>query len=162
MDELIQPIQPHQTAEAKRVILSVARNIFGWPAPLEEILQDFDARGELGDVDDPQTYYVERRGQFLVALHHGRVIGTGAIREFTGDTAELKRLWLLEKYHGQGIGYRLYQALVHFARGAGYTRIHLQTDRKQTRAQRFYLRLGFEVLPCASDDPDDVCMEKDV
>ncbi len=47
----IQPLQPHQTAEAKRVILSVAYNIYQWPAPLEEISQQFEARGELRDVD---------------------------------------------------------------------------------------------------------------
>src|SRR5512143_3678435 len=96
----IQRIEPHQISEAKRLILSVARNVFQWQAPLEDILKQYDDLGELRDVDDLQSYYLDRQGLFLVAVDQGRVIGTGAIRHLDDDTAELKRLWLLEAYHG--------------------------------------------------------------
>lgn len=155
----IQPIEPHQIAEAKQVILSVARNIFNWPGSLEEITRQFDEQGTLDDVDAAQTAYFDRGGLFLVALDDGKVIGTGAIRPLDHDTAELKRLWLLESYHGRGIGYRLVQALVQFTHSAGYRRIRLQTDRKQGRAGLFYQRVGFQPIACESDDPDDMCME---
>ena len=89
--------------------MSVARNIFHWPGPLEDFMKQFDDRGELIDVDNLQSHYLNNHGLFLVAVDHGQVIGTGAIRHLDKDTAELKRLWLLEAYHGQGIGYRLVQ-----------------------------------------------------
>ncbi|MBP1693116.1 MAG: Acetyltransferase [Chloroflexi bacterium] len=158
----IQRIEPHQTAEAKRVILTVAWNIYTWPASLAEIIEQFDERGELRDVDDPQSYYFDRRGTFLVAMDQEQVVGTGAVRYFERDTAELKRLWLLEAYHGQGIGYRLVKRLLSFAREAGYLRIRLLTDRRSKRAIAFYQKVGFQPITCQEDDPDDVCMEMEI
>lgn len=155
----IQPIEPQQIIEAKRVILSVARNIFQWQDSLDETIKRFDEQGDLLDVDNFQTHYFERQGLFLVAMDQGRVIGTGAIRRVDRDAAELKRLWLLEPYWGHGIGYQLVQMLLQFAQATGYSRIRLQTDRKQDRAIRFYQRIGFQPIKCDSDDPDDVCME---
>lgn len=155
----IQPIEPQQTTEAKRVILSVARNIFRWQASLDEIVKRFDEQGDLHDVDNPQTHYFDHQGLFLVAVDQGRVIGTGAIRRLGSDAAELKRLWLLEAYQGQGIGYQLVQTLLRFAQATGCRRIRLLTDRRQDRAIRFYERVGFQPIKCDSDDPDDICME---
>ncbi|PKO14541.1 MAG: GNAT family N-acetyltransferase [Chloroflexi bacterium HGW-Chloroflexi-10] len=155
----IQQIESHQIAEAKRVILSVARNIFQWQAPLEEIILQFDEQGELKDIDELQSHYFDRQGIFLVAMDQGKIIGTGAIRKADSETAELKRLWLLEEYHGQGIGYQLMQMLLQFAQTAGYQHIHLLTDRRQDRAISFYQRLGFKPIQCDNNDPDDICMQ---
>ena len=157
-----QPIQPHQIPAAKRVILSVARIVLNWQTPLEEILTQFDERGELRDVDDIQTHYLDRQGFFLVAIDQGQVIGTGAIRHLDGDTAELKRLWLLETYHGQGIGYRLVQILLDFVQAYGHKHVRLLTDRRQDRAWRFYQQVGFRLIDCPSDDPNDVCLEMSI
>ena len=155
----IRPIEPHQIADAKRVILSVAKNIFEWPAPLEDVIRQFDNEGKLSDVDEMKSYRPENRGLFLVAIDAGNVIGTGAIRAIDQNSAEIKRLWLLERYHGQGIGYRMVTMLLDFARQAGYRRIQLLTDGKQGRAIQFYRRIGFSELDCRSEDPEDVCME---
>ncbi len=155
----IRPIQPWETVEAKRVILSVAHGIFRWPETFEELQKRFDAQGELRDVDDYQSSYLDRGGIFLVALEDGRIVGTGAIRGVDSDTAELWRLWLLESHHGQGLGYRLLQALLEFARASGFGHVHLQTDGRQERAIAFYKRAGFKMSPCSSDDARDVCMD---
>ena len=136
--------------DGKRLLRCCDKNPL--PRPIDE-------RGELRDLDDLQSYYLDHQGLFLVAMHHGQVIGTGAIRYLDDDTAELKRLWLLEAYHGQGIGYRLVQTLLRFAQAAGYKRIRLLTDRRQDRAMHFYQRLGFQLIPCPGDDPNDVCMD---
>ena len=89
----------------------------------------------------------------------GRLVGTGAIRPIDDATAELKRMWLLEPYQGQGIGYRLYTLLSQFARAAGYRRIWLSTDAiEQSRAVRFYERLGFRPIKPYSDNGDTLFM----
>jgi len=166
---VIQPIQPQHTAEAKRMILSVARGIFAWPEPLEEVLANAQKSGRMMDVDDPWGHYFDRQGAFYVATHAGRVVGTGAIRrmdhtpkhippfDFSG-VAELKRLWLLEEYHGCGLGRRMFETLLDFARGQGYASAWLLTSVQQARARRFYEKAGFEVMECGSPDPDDICM----
>jgi putative acetyltransferase len=159
MPVTIQPIQPQQIPEARRVILAVARNIFQWPGTLEDILRDFEANGELHDLDDLQAEYLQRQGLFLAAMDGERLVGTGGIRCLEGDTAELKRLWLLEAYHGQGIGYRLVQELLEHARSQGFRCVRLLTDGKQGRAVGFYQRVGFHIVPSFSDDPEDIWME---
>ena len=155
----IKGITPDQIPEAKRVILSVAQNYYQWPHSLEEIIRQFDERGALQDVDHVQMYYLNRQGMFLVALDEGQVIGTGALGRVDDQIAELKRLWLLEAYHGRGIGYRLVQELLAFAQATGYKYIRLLTERGQSRAVHFYQRIGFQFTPCSSNDPEDVCME---
>ena len=54
------------------------------------------------------------------------------------------------------------QELLEFARGKGYQRIRLETDRNgQTRAYELYKRLGFYEVPRYDDEEneDDIAME---
>ena len=157
----IRPIAPAEIAQAKRLILSVARGIFQWPETPAETFRRFDENGELQDVDEALTHYAPPAGIFLVAVAEGQLIGTGAVRPLTPFVCELKRLWLLETYQGQGIGFQLMQALFAFARGAGYTTMRLMTETRQTRAISFYQRLGFQPIAPYHDDTDeeDVFME---
>ena len=73
---------------------------------------------------------------------------------------ELKRLWLLPSYHGEGLGYRVLQELFSFARQRGYRRIWRQIDAvHQSRALNFYKRIGFYKMPRYTDHTDDIAME---
>jgi putative acetyltransferase len=73
---------------------------------------------------------------------------------------ELKRVWLLHEYHGQGLGYRMVQELLSFARDKGYARMRLETDREaQSRAFEFYKGLGFYEIPRYSQHQDETAME---
>ncbi len=157
MNVVIRPLQPADLDDAKRVILTVAAPMFGPDDP-----EGFIARwwNLMTDVDDWPRVYGPPRGAFLVALDGERLIGTGAIRPLDETTAELKRLWLLEAYHGRGIGYRLMGELLAFARAAGYRRMWLSTDgTHQGRAIRFYERLGFHNIPPYNDSDDTAFME---
>ncbi len=158
----LQPLQPEQIPEAKFVIASVARATFGWQESLEELLEKSDEGHELDDVDDAGEHYFNRQGMFLVALDGERVIGTGAVRRLDEDSCELKRMWLLEEYHGHGIGYRMIQELFAFARWAGYTRIELNTSIYQERAIQFYLRVGFNFMETGEDTGEIVFMEREL
>lgn len=156
----IRPIQPDDVAPAKRVIYEVAHRLFHDTRPLEESIAELEAQGRLRDVDNFQSAYIENDGIFLVITDKDQVIGTGAIRKIDEQTCELKRFWLLFEYHGQGLGYRMMQELLAFARQKGYTHIRLETDRsEQSRAYNFYKGLGFYDIPRYGDHEDDVAME---
>ena len=155
----IRPIREEEIPAAKRVILTVAYNIFGFDGTLEDSIRHFEASGEFKDMDDVQAHYFNARGTFLVALNGKRVIGSGALRRLEDDTAELKRMWLLEAYYGQGIGYRLLMRLFDFAREQKYRRIHLQTSPEQIRALDFYRKVGFYEIPCYNEEVSEISME---
>jgi putative acetyltransferase len=156
----IRPIHESDVPAAKRVILSVAYNIFGFNGSLEDSIRHFLSAGKLKDMDDLQANYFNAGGTFLVALNGEQVIGSGALRRLDEETAELKRMWLLETYHGQGIGYRLIRDLIEFGLQQGYSRIRLQTSREQVRALAFYRKAGFYEIPSYNEDIDEISMEK--
>ena len=156
----IRPIQPHETPEAKLVIFAVAFELFKGADSLEESIVKFSAQGKLSEMDDVQRNYFDNGGKFLVTIKEGRIIGTGAIKYLEDGICEVKRIWLLSQYQGQGIGYRMIQELFNIARQKGYKTIRLETDPViQKRAVEFYKRLGFYEIPRFGDDPDDIGME---
>jgi putative acetyltransferase len=155
----IRPIRPGEIPAAKHVILTVAYNIFGFDGTLEDSIRHFLVTGKLKDMDDLQTNYFDAGGTFLVALNGEQVIGSGALRRLDNETAELKRMWLLEAYHGQGIGYRLITQLFDFAREQGYSRARLQTSPEQVRALAFYRKVGFYEISSYNNDLDEISME---
>ena len=155
----IRPITPEEIPAAKHVILSVAYNIFGWERGFEDMLRHFDTSAEFDDMKHVEEHYFQNNGHFLVVLDGEKVIGSGAVRKFDTTSAELKRMWLLETYHGKGIGYRVINQLFDFARSKGYQRIILQTSSKQTRAITFYKQIGFYEIASYNDDTGEISME---
>jgi len=157
----IRPIQPHESEAAKLVIFTVAYEVFKEASTLEDSIAKYSAQGKLREMDDVQKNYFDNGGAFLVTCDDGRIIGTGAIRYLADGICELKRLWLLTEYQGRGLGYRMMQELFLIARTKGYQVMRLETDKVvQTRAVKFYEKLGFYEIPCyEGDDPEDMAME---
>ena len=155
----IAQLQAHQVVDAKYVISGVAQRIYVPEKTAQEFYDILEEEGELRDMDDFQQAYVENRGLFYVVTDDDKVVGTGAIKKYDDKVAELKRLWLLEEYHGLGIGYRVVSLLFDFACEQGYERIWLQTSLKQERAIRFYTRLGFHPIPSYRESMDNYSME---
>lgn len=156
----IRRIKPEEATDAKRVIYRVAHEIFKDQRSLDQSIAYHESRGELKDMDDIQKNYFENGGIFLVLTENDQIIGTGAIRGLEDKICELKRLWLLSEYHSQGLGYRMLQELLSFAKAKGYQRMRLETDLEaQRRAVDFYKRNGFYEIPSYSDRTDDIAME---
>ena len=155
----IRPIRKDEIPAVKYIIHSVAYNIFGFDGTLEDSIRYYTDLEILNDMDDIQAHYFNNGGTFLIAHNGEQVIGSGALRKLDEETAELKRMWLLETWHGQGVGYRLFSKLIHFAKEKGYARIRLQTSPEQIRALAFYQKVGFYEIPCYSEDVDEVSME---
>jgi ribosomal protein S18 acetylase RimI-like enzyme len=111
-------------------------------------------------VEEFQRAYLQNGGTFLMMRSGGRVIGTGALRRLEDGVGEIKRLWLLPEYHGQGLGNQMLARLLAAARERGYTRVRLETDAvHQTRALAFYRKVGFTEIPRYGDDADAVALE---
>jgi putative acetyltransferase len=153
----IRPMTRGDLQDAKTMMLTVAAGIFEPDHPAATFINRYGAA--LSDVDDFERQYGPPEGTFLVAADDGAIVGTGAIRRIDDETAELRRMWLMENYQGQGIGYRLAMELFAFARGAGYRRVRLSTSVVQQRAVRFYKRLGFYPIERYRATDDDVFLE---
>ena len=62
------------------------------------------------------------------------------------DDVELKRIYILSRYHGGGLAGRMMEAVVAEARSMGKTRLLLGVYAANDRAIAFYRKQGFEIV----------------
>lgn len=103
---------------------------------------DFDRELEnLADI------YVPPHGELWLARIGGEaagVVGMKPVGEPTRrDMCELKRLYVRDSFKGCGIGRRLTETCLDWAREAGYTAVCLETFRHLEAAYSLYRSLGF-------------------
>ena len=162
----IEPIRPVQVEAAKRVISTVILELFtAEPITAEAVARmqrSHQEQGEFRDMDEAQSGYFAPGGLFLVLLDGEAVVGTGALRRLSREICEVKRMWVLRDYRGQGFGRRMLNELLDFARKAGYTRARLDSHRTMTQAHRLYARSGFYPIERYNNAPADqfLFMEK--
>ncbi len=121
------------------------------PDQIAKLKAAYETRGELEDIDNAAHFYSSDSGLFLVLVDRDQVVGTGAIRRLTNDTAELKRMWFLPEYRGRGFGKQMATQLINFAHEVGYKCIRLDTDDKLIAAIGLYEHLGFKPIPRYND-----------
>ena len=91
--------------------------------------------------------YASPDGGILIGLDGVNVIGCVAVRRFSEDICEMKRLYVTPEARGTGLGRRLGMEIVNLARGIGYSRMRLDTLERLTEAMRLYESLGFQKIP---------------
>jgi putative acetyltransferase len=156
----IRHIKLDEIALAKQLVYRVAHQVFNDTRTLEESMAFYESQRLLKDMDEFQQTYFDNEGIFLVLTDNDQIIGTGAICRIDNHICELKRLWLLFEYHGQGLGYGMIQELFSFARKKGYQRVRLETDRDfQSSAFDLYKRLGFYEIERYTNHQDETAME---
>lgn len=83
----------------------------------------------------------------IVAYDNGIAVGCGAIKEYTPDTMEVKRMYVLENRRGQGIASTVLLALEHWAVEMKYKRCVLETGKRQVEAMALYHKTGYKIIP---------------
>jgi diamine N-acetyltransferase len=81
-------------------------------------------------------------GNALIGYAIGCPLGF-ALEGATPADYELKRLYVLHRYHGRGAGRALLEQVVHAACELGYTRLLLGVNEQNATAIHFYTRHGF-------------------
>ena len=93
--------------------------------------------------DIAQTY---KSGEFVLALHHHRLVGTGALVAEGTKTGRIARMHTLSTYRRLGVGTRVLQELERQAQLRGLSRLVLETNASWNDAISFYLRHGYVEL----------------
>ena len=122
-----------------------ARQLFKEYAAWLEInlcFQNFEK--ELADLPGD---YATPNGRLLLAYHDNESAGCVALRKIDDGICEMKRLFVRDKFRGQGLGRSLIDAIISEAKDIGYKRMRLDTlPPKMNDAIALYRSFGFEEI----------------
>ena len=99
-------------------------------------------------LNDPMKHILDPGGALIMAFQDGAAVGTCALlamgRWFVRGRQDDRRR---SKLRGQGIGKRLLEHVIGYARETGAKRLYLETNNKLATAIHVYESLGFRHLP---------------
>jgi putative acetyltransferase len=95
--------------------------------------------------------YAPPRGALFLATIDGHPAGCCALRPLDNadypNAAEMKRLYVRDRFRGSGLGRELAEAILAAAREAGYSCVLLDTLDDMEAARALYEELGFKDIP---------------
>ena len=163
----IRPFQKDDSDKVKEFISNIIVNEFKFKLEFNTLDSDILA------VDE--TYNKFSKGCFWVAetivdedfstqqKQQQKIVGTTAVRilkQFE-STCELKRMYVSSDFRQLGLGQKLLDIAIEFAKNIGYSRMVLDSSKMLYAARALYLKNGFVDIPRYNDNyRADVFMEK--
>lgn len=139
-------IRPYRPSDRSSLFVFLGQVLGGMG--YEFLPQDKDS-----DIGSIESAYTGNRGSFHIVETGGKVRGTVAVRKFSEEIAELKRLYLATDLRGRGIGRELCLQAIRDASALGYEFLRLDTTSKSAAAIGIFTKLGFHPIPRYNEDP---------
>ncbi|MFC3285707.1 bifunctional helix-turn-helix transcriptional regulator/GNAT family N-acetyltransferase [Litchfieldella rifensis] len=138
-------LRPHQPGDIGWIIHRQAilyAHEYGWDETYEALIAEI--LGQFVKRFDPQY---ERS---WIAEREGAIVGSVFVVRQSDDVAKLRLLYVEPSARGLGIGKRLVEECIRFARAKGYRRLTLWTNDVLVSARRIYQTAGFRL---AEEEP---------
>ena len=101
----------------------------------------------------------------VLAYENKKPLGCGAIKEYTADTMEIKRMYVLPESRKTGIATKILTELEHWAAELSYTKCVLETGKRQPEAIALYKKNGYALIPNYgqyAEMENSLCFEKEI
>ncbi|HZF65056.1 MAG TPA: GNAT family N-acetyltransferase [Chitinophagaceae bacterium] len=140
-DYTVRRIQPQDNRQIAGVIRTVLEE-FGANKPGTVYFDD--------STDNLSQLFATPKSAYYVAVHQDRVIGGAGIYPTDGlppGTCELAKMYLVPEARGKGLGKRLINECLQFAKDQGFEKVYLETMPELRSALIVYEKTGFQYLP---------------
>lgn len=115
------------------------------------LVQFLDAELAIRDGDEHAFYAqynkIDTIKYVVVAFDDTVPVGCGAIKEFSPDTMEVKRMYTLPQHRGKGIASAMLTELEHWASELHFRKCILETGLRQPEAIALYEKNGYHLIP---------------
>ena len=111
-----------------------------------------------------KSMYGPSKGTIILCKSENEFIACVAVRPIDENIAELKRMYVRPSFQGIGIGEKLLELSLSFAKEAGYKKARLDTLNTMTPAMNLYIKNGFYKIPAYyyNPEPTAVYFEKEL
>ena len=130
-------------------------------------LLDQDLKHRDGDEHSFYAQYnkIETIRNVIICYVEEKPIGCGAFKVYSPGKAEIKRMFVLPAYRGQGVGLNILQQLELWASELKYSKCVLETGKKQPEAITLYKKAGFSIIKNYGqyeNVENSVCMQRSI
>ena len=117
----------------------------------QNLVKELDADLKIRDGEEHGFYSqfnkIDTIKYVVVAYENNIVVGCGAIKAYSNDTVEVKRMYVPPHKRGKGIAAKVLSELENWAKELNYKRCILETGKKQPEAIRLYTKNGYVSIP---------------
>ena len=133
------------------------------------MVKELDADLKIRDGEEHLFYAqfnkIDRIKHVVVVYVEDKAVGCGAIKEFSPDTVEVKRMYVQSDKRDRGIASFILKELEQWAAELNYSKCVLETGKKQPEALRLYAKNGYSIIPNYGqyeNVENSVCFEKNL
>jgi len=117
----------------------------------QKLVMDLDADLSIRDGADHSFYdqfnKIDKIKYAIVAFENESPVGCGAIKEYSQDSMEVKRMYVLTNRRGQGIATTILRELEQWTIDLNFKKCLLETGKRQPEAIKLYKKNGYQIIP---------------
>lgn len=134
-----------------------------------ELVKYLDAYLAKKDGDEHSFYSqfnkIDKMRHVVVAYKNDKPVGCGAIKEYSSNTMEIKRMYTLPENRGKGIATKVLTELEIWTAELSYEKCVLETGKRQPEAIELYKKNGYKLIPNYGQYvgiKNSLCFEKEI
>ena len=93
--------------------------------------------------------YNQPRKKYFVVVKRGKIIGGAGISpldNYVGNVCELQKMYFMPEARGIGLGSKMMEKWLNFAKQAGFDQCYLETMPYMDDARKLYRKVGFQSI----------------